>query len=238
MRSYANRITPGLVVAVIALILALGGTASALPGKKNVDGNDLRKDVVKSKNLVDGQVRLNDLDDDSVDSTRVLDGALRGIDVQDSSLTGADVQDSSLTGADVQDSSLTGADVQDESLTGGDVANDSLTGDDVKESTLQGVMASPVRLVQNQTASLPNGVGADIAVSCPAGYKGIGGGAAWTLPVSSDPTVLTAPLTSSMPVPSTSGTDNITGWRATGRNLSGQNRRLRVYAICVAKQIG
>ena len=218
MRSYANRITPGLVVAVIALILALGGTASALPGKKNVDGNDLRKDVVKSKNLVDGQVRLNDLDDDSVDSTRVLDGALRGIDVQDSSLTGADVQDSSLTG--------------------GDVANDSLTGDDVKESTLQGVMASPVRLVQNQTASLPNGVGADIAVSCPAGYKGIGGGAAWTLPVSSDPTVLTAPLTSSMPVPSTSGTDNITGWRATGRNLSGQNRRLRVYAICVAKQIG
>ena len=218
MRSYANRITPGLVVAVIALILALGGTASALPGKKNVDGNDLRKDVVKSKNLVDGQVRLNDLDDDSVDSTRVLDGALRGIDVQDSSLTGADVQD--------------------ESLTGGDVANDSLTGDDVKESTLQGVMASPVRLVQNQTASLPNGVGADIAVSCPAGYKGIGGGAAWTLPVSSDPTVLTAPLTSSMPVPSTSGTDNITGWRATGRNLSGQNRRLRVYAICVAKQIG
>jgi hypothetical protein len=228
MRSYANRVTPGLVVAVIALILALGGTASALPGKKNVDNNDLRKDVVKSKNLVDGQVKLNDLGDDSVDSTRVLDGALRGIDVQDNSLTGADVANDSLTGDDVQDSSLTGA----------DVANDSLTGDDVKESTLQGVMASPVRLVQNQTVSLPNGVGADIAVSCPAGYKGIGGGGAWTLPVSNDPTILNAPLTSSMPVPPTNGTDNITGWRVTGRNLTGNNRRLRVYAICVAKQIG
>jgi hypothetical protein len=238
MRSYINRVSPGLVVSVIAIFLALGGTAVALPGKKNVDTNDLRKDVVKSKHLVNGQVKLSDLGNDSVDSARVLDGALRGIDVQDGSLTGGDVQDSSLTGGDVANDSLTGDDVANSSLTGADVANDSLTGDDVKESTLVGVMASQVRLVQNQTNSLPNGVGADVSVACPAGYKGIGGGGAWTLPVSSDPTILHAPITSSMPVPSTSGTDNITGWRVTGRNLSGQNRRLRVYATCVPKQIG
>jgi len=38
-------------VAYTALFIVLGGTAVALPGKKSVDKNDLKKNVVKTKNI-------------------------------------------------------------------------------------------------------------------------------------------------------------------------------------------
>lgn len=93
-----------------------------------------------------------------------------------------------------------------------------------------------VTTVQNQTgliSSPPNGGGANISVECPAGHKAIGGGAGWFQQGSNDPTSLDARLISSIPVPATSGMDNHTGWRATGRNFSGADRVLRVYAVCV-----
>ncbi len=40
-----------MVVAVISLIVAIGGTAVALPGKRGVDSNDLRKDSVGARAL-------------------------------------------------------------------------------------------------------------------------------------------------------------------------------------------
>jgi hypothetical protein len=45
-----------LLVALIALVAALGGAAYALPGKKSVDKNDLAKNVVKTKNIKNGAV--------------------------------------------------------------------------------------------------------------------------------------------------------------------------------------
>jgi hypothetical protein len=46
MRSRIGRPSPALVVAMLALLVALGGTATGLPGKNRIDKNDLRKRVV------------------------------------------------------------------------------------------------------------------------------------------------------------------------------------------------
>ena len=46
-----NAGTAALLVAVVAVFVALSGIAGALPGKKSVDKNDLKKNVVKSKNV-------------------------------------------------------------------------------------------------------------------------------------------------------------------------------------------
>lgn len=43
-------------VAYVALFIALGGGAMALPGKKVIDKNDLKKSVVKTKNIKKGAV--------------------------------------------------------------------------------------------------------------------------------------------------------------------------------------
>jgi hypothetical protein len=57
-----GRPSPALLVSVIALVFALGGVATALPGKKNIDKNDLSKNVVKSKHIKDGGVKYKDLE--------------------------------------------------------------------------------------------------------------------------------------------------------------------------------
>jgi hypothetical protein len=198
--------TPAFVLALIALVVAMSGTAVAVTA--------LAPNSVKSKHIVDGQVKAKDLGSNSV----------RGPKVQDASLTGADVADGSLAGADVTDGSLAGEDIQD----------DSLTGADVNESTLQGVMASRVRMVISQGP--PQQFGAERVASCAGNEKAIGGGAAWVLAGTNSPTQLEAFVTAAMPDPSIPGADEATGWRAAGRNISGFDRAFRVYAVCVPKQ--
>jgi hypothetical protein len=198
--------TPAFVLALIALVVAMSGTAVAVTA--------IAPSSVKSKHIANGHVKVRDLAADAV--------------------RGPKVQDASLSGADLADESLAGADVQNGSLTGDDVADDSLTGADVNESTLQGVMASRVRMVVSQGA--PVQFGAERVASCAASEKAIGGGAAWIQPGTNSPTQLEAPVTASMPEPAIPAADGATGWRAAGRNLSGVDRAFRVYAVCVPRQ--
>jgi hypothetical protein len=61
-----------LIVSVIALVAALAGTASALPGTDTVSKNDIKKnavggaqivrDAVKSSDLADGKIKAQDLE--------------------------------------------------------------------------------------------------------------------------------------------------------------------------------
>lgn len=52
-----RRPSPAFVVAMLALLVALGGTATALPGKFRIDGNDLRPRVVKPYTIQRNAVR-------------------------------------------------------------------------------------------------------------------------------------------------------------------------------------
>jgi hypothetical protein len=243
MRSISRR-SPGLILATGALVLSLGGTASALPGKNSVDRNDIRTAAVNSSDICDGSVRTPDLAFGGVTNEKLGDGAVNSLKLLDNSVTGADIQDETIESQDVKNNSLTGQDIQDASLTGADVQDNSLTGQDINESTLQGVMPAQTRFVTNQTGELSGaggGTPATIAASCPAGERAIGGGGAWLIPNlngGNDPTALDrAFLSASMPTPAQPGTGAATGWQVAGRNVTGTNRILRVYAICVPNQI-
>jgi hypothetical protein len=54
--------SPGLLVGVIALVLALGGSALALPGTNSVKSNDIAKSAVKGTDIAAGAVKPADLD--------------------------------------------------------------------------------------------------------------------------------------------------------------------------------
>ena len=198
-------------LAAAALSLAVTGSAVALPGKAKVDRDDLRANVVKSFNIGVKEVKTSD------------------------------VADRAITKAKLGLSSVGSEQVADESLTGQDVKDDSLTGSDVDEATLKGFMGSQVRYVFNQANPVPGptaGAPSTVQVSCPQGERAIGGGAAWIIPNFQDgnqPTALHVTITASMPTPATPGTGDATGWQAHGRNLSGTERALRAYAICVPK---
>ena len=69
------------IIGYVALFLALsaGAYAAGLP-----------KNSVKSKQIKDGQVRLNDLAPDSVDGSKVVADSLTGADIQEGTLQGLD----------------------------------------------------------------------------------------------------------------------------------------------------
>jgi hypothetical protein len=66
------------VLGLVAIFIALSGTAIALPGKNKVDSGDIKN----------GQVRAQDLAGDSVGSAQVGANALTGEDIDESSLSG------------------------------------------------------------------------------------------------------------------------------------------------------
>jgi len=91
------RPSPAMVVALIALFVALGGSAAALTGSNTVQSDDLGPGA---------QVKAPDVADNAVNGADVLNNSLAGADINN--LTGADVTDNSLTGADVNESTLSG----------------------------------------------------------------------------------------------------------------------------------
>jgi hypothetical protein len=54
--------SPAMLVAMVALVMALGGSALALPGKNSVKSNDIAANAVKGKDIATGAVKPQDLD--------------------------------------------------------------------------------------------------------------------------------------------------------------------------------
>ncbi len=159
------RPTPSMVISMIALFVALSGTAVALDGSNTVFSDDivngevgtadLATGAVATADLATGAVTVSKLGANSVNSAAVLDESLLGIDIAEGGIGaaeiapgavgGSEVADSSLTGAEIADESLldgddiagiTGGDINTSSLDGNDVAGNGLTGTDISESTL------------------------------------------------------------------------------------------------------
>ena len=142
------RLSPSMVVALLALSVALGGSALAVTAVK--------KNSVRSRQIKDGQVMTAD----------VRDEGLAGVDVRDEGLTGADV--SGLGSPDV--AGLTGADVDQATL----FNDDSLNAADVNEFSF--APTARVTYAFHNNCGVAEGTQATCAATCPAGNSVIGGG--------------------------------------------------------------
>ena len=65
-----------MAVSFLAVLLAVGGTAVALPGKNTIDKNDINKNAVSVK-----QIKAA-----AVGSSEAKNNALRGVDIRESTL--------------------------------------------------------------------------------------------------------------------------------------------------------
>jgi hypothetical protein len=121
-------------IGVIALFVALGGTAVA------------NHEQIFSSDIVNGEVKEADVGNAAVASAEVKNESLVADDLARESLGSGRIIDGSLTSADVKNDTLTFVDLApnsigtgriiDGSLTGVDVANNSLKGADIDEATL------------------------------------------------------------------------------------------------------
>lgn len=130
------RVSPSFVVAVMALVLAAGGTGYAA-GK--VTSKQIKDNTVQGKDVRDGGLTGVDLADGSVSSADLLDRTIAGADVAPGTLTGAHLADGSVAGADLLDGSVTGADLADATVTGTDLATSSVGSAKIADGSVAGV---------------------------------------------------------------------------------------------------
>ncbi|MGH2920067.1 MAG: hypothetical protein ACRDLS_15915 [Solirubrobacteraceae bacterium] len=84
MRTFGvSRPRASMVVAFVALVAALSGSAAALPGKNTVDSRDIKN----------GQVKRADINNGAVSSAKVKDGSLRAQDFRPGQLPKGDKGD-------------------------------------------------------------------------------------------------------------------------------------------------
>jgi hypothetical protein len=86
MRRISGRPSPAMVVAFIALLAALSGTAVALPGKNTVDSGDLKKNAVKTRDIARNAVTTPKIRNGAVNSRKVRNNSLTGTDINESTL--------------------------------------------------------------------------------------------------------------------------------------------------------
>ena len=144
--------SPAMVVAMIALFVALSGSAWAVAtiGPGQIDTN-----AVRSRHIKNGQVKNADLADGAVNSAKVADG----------SLTAADLATGALLGPGSVGSS---------EIANGAVQSSKLAANSVGSSHLKGTYAA----VSGGLSPAANTY-ADATATCNAGDRVLGGGFAW-----------------------------------------------------------
>ena len=210
------RPSASMICAILALFIALGGTgyAATKMSGKNLYKRSVPADRIQSNSLTGTQIIESKLGTvpraklaESADSARLATTA-ETARTADTATNAVNAQSAANAQTAVEATRLQG-----------------------REATA--VMSSGVQVRSAQTAPVPginNGFPAEIQANCAAGERGISGSGGWFFGGNS-PTSLNAPVTVSMPVLDANGV--ITGWRVHGRNLSGVDRYLRAYVVCV-----
>jgi len=215
-RSY--RPSPALIVACVALVMALTGSAIAAGVAKN---------SVRSPQIVDGAVRTLDLRDNAVNSAKIAPDQVGAEEIAENAVSSPEVAPDSLTAGDLGAASVGSSEVADQSLTANDLGPDSvgsseIAADSVGPSELQ---TSSVRsadlaaIVQvSNTVTINANSNESATVTCPAGTTVISGGGRSGL--------YTIHLASSY--------RSTNGWHIDARNNSGSNGSITTYAYCLS----
>jgi hypothetical protein len=215
-RSY--RPSPALIVACVALLMALTGSAIAAGVAKN---------SVRSAQIVDGTVRTLDLRDNAVNAAKIAPDQVGAEEIAENAVSSPEVAPDSLTAGDLGPASVGSSEVADQSLTANDLGPDSvgsseIAADSVGPSELQTSSVRSAELAAIVQVSNDEPINANsnesTAVACPAGTTVISGGGRSSL--------YTIHLASSY----RSGN----GWHIDARNNSGANGTITAYAYCLA----
>lgn len=97
MRKRIKRPSPALIVAIVALVLALGGTASALI----VTSANIADRTIQERDIGIDQISKGNVGNNAFGSREAYDGALGGIDLKDNDVTGADINESTVGAAGI-----------------------------------------------------------------------------------------------------------------------------------------
>jgi hypothetical protein len=215
-RTRRFRPSPAMAISVVALFLALAGTAFAAPkllvrSAQIVDGTvrtvDLRDNAVTSPKIADATVTAGDLGADSVGSEEIAKDAVKSDEIADNAVTSSEVAPDSLTAGDLASNSVTSLEIADQTINSNDIGPNAVNADELSVVTLR-----------TNAKSLAAGTNGSISVPCQAGEQVLSGGGA--------PSNYGVEMTSNAP----SGN----GWFYAASNKTGATQTITVYALCLS----
>lgn len=179
-RSWIRLPSPAMGVALIALVVAMGGSSYAALriGTKQIKNNAVTSDKIRN-----GTVRNIDLARNSIVTAKIVAGAVTGLQIKDLSVGNADIGSDSVSSGKVRAGAIgnsdlggnavssskiaTGAvgnsDLADNAVSGNKVADSSLTAADIKDGE---VVEGNGRILAT-AVTLPDGAGATALLSAP-----------------------------------------------------------------------
>lgn len=212
------RPSPAMIVACMALVLALTGSAVAA---------GLAKNSVRSPQIVDGTVRTLDLRDNSVNAAKIAPDQVGAEEIAENAVSSPEVAPDSLNAGDLAPASVTSSEVADQSLTADDLGPDSVGTSEIaansvgsaelQSGSVRAAELAPIVQASNSTAIAANG-NANVTATCPAGTTVISGGG-------------TAGLYA---VHMTSTYRSGNGWHIDARNNSANGTTITAFAYCLA----
>jgi hypothetical protein len=214
-----RRPSPAMVVAIIALVAALGGTAAALPGKRTVKKDDIATKAVGKRAIGAGGAGKSEVGRNAVGKSELRTASVDSIETEDNSLTGDDIDESTIgnvQSATNATNAANAANVNANGVESGDIQNGAVTAP--KVGTIDRVTAS---------VTIPAVGTASRFVNCGATSRTLGGGASTsggTTPAEAE----LIHLQTSRPFTTASG-----GWTARAYNGTATAKTLTVYALCL-----
>jgi hypothetical protein len=104
-----GRPSPALVVSIAALVMAMAGSAVALPGKKSVEADDLAKGAVTKKAIAKGAVTKKAIKAKAVTAKAIKDGSVDEAKLKDGSVGDAKLKDGAVGTGKLADNAVTDA---------------------------------------------------------------------------------------------------------------------------------
>ena len=211
-----RRPSAGLIVAVIALVVALAGTAIAAPAN-----------TVKSKHIVDLTIKAKDIKDAAVTTAKLADAAVTTPKLADAAVTTPKLADAAVTTPKLADSAVDSAKIADFTVGNQDLAGNSVFTDKIADETIgpqdigEGAVGASELALRVRTAlvNVANGDTGAVTRVCAAGEQVISGGGGFP----------------GVPNGTTLSTSEAAGggWRVEGKNTSGSTQTLIVQAFCI-----
>jgi hypothetical protein len=155
-KSRSFRPSPAMIIACLALLLALTGSAIAA---------GIAKNSVRSAQIVDGTVRIVDLHDGAVNSAKVSDNSLTADDLGPNAAGPEEIAENAVSSSKVAPDSLTSADLAPNSVGGTEIAPDSV------RATQLGTITQ-----RNISATIKAGANGSVSADCEPGEQIISGG--------------------------------------------------------------
>ncbi|MDX6564271.1 MAG: hypothetical protein QOD65_4085 [Gaiellales bacterium] len=179
-RGWIRLPSPAMGVALIALIVATGGTSYAA---LRIGTKQIRNNAVTSEKIRNGGVRNIDLARNSVVTAKIVASAVTGLQIKDASVGNADLGNDSVTGAKVRGGAIGNSDLANDAVTSSklraaavgnsDLADGSVSGSKVADGSLTAADVKDGELVKGNgrvfatAVTVPDGAGATTLLSAP-----------------------------------------------------------------------